>query len=260
MKHIKFLYPLSFSLSFLASHASAAPTAPVAISQTTYFESCPSGQTVGGIRDARTSRIAIIPIYISYDAVDTNTYYSMKQNTNGAFDVFYTVKSATGIIPYPNATKELAAKYGQYQSDSVEECKPVKIEIPETQPPQFAWIEDGYETCPNGYTVGGRESGLTERHGTVEVWNTYDYYFGEIDYFKSASSGELSQFSYSELVGYEAPKWNIGKSIIDRFGVWNENSRQECSKTRTFEIKNETKSENCLANQTGVITSSREFP
>lgn len=246
-------------LSALYSTAQAAPSAPISIAQTTYFEACPSGQTVGGVPDARTSRIAIIPIYISYDPVDTNTYYSMKQNANGAFDIFYTVKSATGIIPYPPATKELAAKYGQYQADSVEECKPVKIVVPETLPPQYAWVEDGYDICPNGYTVGGKENGLSERHGTVEVWNTYDYYMGEIDYFKSASTGEFSQFSYSDLIGYEAPKWNVGKSIIDKFGVWDKDSKQECVKTRTFEIKQESKSENCATNQTGIISYTRDY-
>ncbi|WP_157943465.1 hypothetical protein [Pseudomonas orientalis] len=246
-------------LGALYNTAQAAPSAPVAISQTKYFESCASGQTVGGIQDARTSRIAVIPIYISYDPVDSNTYYSMKQNSGGTFDVFYTVKSATGLIPYPTATKELALKYGQFQSDSVEECKPVEIVIPETLPPQFAWIEDGYEACPNGYTVGGKENGLTERHGTVEVWNTYDYYVGEIDYFKSAASGEFSQFSYSDLIGYEAPKWNVGKSIIDKFGVWDKDSNQECIKTRTFAIKQESKSENCPMNQIGLISYLRDY-
>lgn len=246
-------------LGALYNTAQAAPSAPVAISQTKYFESCASGQTVGGIQDARTSRIAVIPIYISYDPVDSNTYYSMKQNSGGTFDVFYTVKSATGLIPYPTATKELALKYGQFQSDSVEECKPVEIVIPETLPPQFAWIEDGYEACPNGYTVGGKENGLTERHGSVEVWNTYDYYIGEIDYFKSAGSGEFSQFSYSDLIGYEAPKWNVGKSIIDKFGVWDKDSNQECIKTRTFAIKQESKSENCPMNQIGLISYLRDY-
>lgn len=332
----------------------------VSVSSVDFREYCPAGSTVGGGAGASNVRIGTVPIFTSYDSASNTTSWSMKQNANGAYDVFYTAQSAVGMIPYPTGTQALVDKYGSMNpgsepackavatapvlptysfdlpyneyckagesvggtfdgsnlrtgkvpvyflfdsttftskyffydgstytpiqmieqngfsnfptvtedmvkkfgaldTNSIQSCQTIPVTLPDPIPPMDGWVEDGYEYCASGSTVGGVEGGSKTRHGTVSVWYGYGSHGEEQYFYKSARNGDLTEFFYEDLIGYESPDWNIGKGNIEAYGTWDAASQQACAPVRTFTNATETKTENCASPLTGTLTFSRTY-
>lgn len=235
---------------------STAPAVPSYSFDLPYNEYCAAGETVGGATGGSTTRTGKVPVYYLFgSATFTSKYFFF----DGATYTPIQMVEQNGYSNFPQITEDLVKKYGALDTNGIAACQTVPVALPDPIPPQYGWTEDGYETCTAGSTVGGIEGGLTKRHGTVSVWYGYDSYMQEQDFFKSAQNGDLVQFSYVDLVGFEEPDWNIGKENIDKHGTWDSASVQACAPVRTATDEVETKTESCAAPLTGTITLERHL-
>ncbi|RMO65476.1 hypothetical protein ALQ37_200194 [Pseudomonas syringae pv. aptata] len=233
-----------------------APVLPTYSFDLPYNEFCKAGESVGGAIGGSNVRTGKVPVYFRFDSVTFTSKYFFYDGTT------YTplqMVEQNGLTNFPTITEDMVKKYGALDTNSIQSCQTVPVTLPDPVPPQEGWMEDGYEDCAVGSTVGGVEGGSTKRHGTVWVWYGYDSYLQEQDFFKSAKTDELVRFNYNELAGYEAPEWNIGKGIIDSYGTWNEDSMPACEPVRTFIDAVETKTENCASPLTGTLTLERPY-
>lgn len=233
-----------------------APAMPSYSFDLPYFEYCKAGETVGGATGGNMVRSGKVPVYYLFDST---TFMSKYFFYDGTSYTPITMVEQNGYSNFPQITEDMVKKYGALDTNSIAACQAVPVTLPDPVPPQEGWVEDGYETCVAGSTVGGVEGGLTKRHGTVAVWYGYDSYMQEHDFFKSAQNGDLVQFSYADLIGYEEPDWNIGKENIDKYGTWDAASVQACKPVRTAVDAMETKTESCTAPLTGTITFQRSY-
>lgn len=236
------------------------PTTPVATPAYSfdlqYNEYCSFGDTVGGVSGGKTSRTGKVPVYWLFDSVTFQTKYYFFDGINYS-EIQMT--TTNGISYFPVITKEMAKKYGSMSTDSIEECKAAP-KPPFVQPaPQEGWDDIGIEQCAIGSTVGGKENGLTQRTGSVSIWWTIDEFANDVYFFKSAKTGELTQFSYDDYPEYQSPDWAFGQGVINQYGSWNSDSVQACAPVRTFIDTVEVKTENCVSPLTGTITSERHY-
>lgn len=221
-----------------------------------YDEYCNYGDTVGGVTGGKTSRTGKLPVYWLFDSITYQTKYYFFDGVNYSEIQMTTIN---GISYFPVITKEMAKKYGSMSTDSIEECRAAP-KPPFVQPaPQEGWDDIGIEQCAVGSTVGGIANGLTERKGSVSIWWTIDEFANDVYFFKSAKTGELTQFNYDDYPEYQAPDWAFSQGVINQYGAWNSDSVQACAPVRTFIDTVEVKTENCVSPLTGTITSERHY-
>jgi hypothetical protein len=224
-----------------------------------YNEYCTYGDTVGGVAGGSTSRTGKVPVYWLFDSTSMLTKYYFFDGVNYS-EVRMTVQN--GFSMFPIVTKEMVNKYGAMSTDSLEECKAVPlppVEPVQPTPPQEGWIDTGIENCAVGSTVGGLAGGATSRYGMVSVWYSTDENYKQTYFFKSAKTGELTEFDYDNYPEYADPDWSFGPGVINQYGTWDTNSVQACAPVRTFTDTVEVKTENCVSPLTGTITSERHF-
>ncbi|MEN4750697.1 hypothetical protein ABEH28_13115 [Pseudomonas sp. Ps21-P2] len=204
------------------------PTNPVsaghlAISSLDYREFCPAGYTVGGVNGASAMRQGNVPIYISYEQSTNVSSWSMKQNGSGAYDVFYTAKSAVGVIPYPTATQAMVDKYGSMNPGSDAACKPV---VTASAVPTYSFDLPYSQYCAAGETVGGSTDGSNVRTGKVPVYFLFDSTTFTSKYFFFDGStytpiGMVEQNGFSNFP-------QITEDMVKKFGAFDTNSIQAC--------------------------------
>ncbi|RMV69958.1 hypothetical protein ALP05_02371 [Pseudomonas caricapapayae] len=233
-----------------------APVLPTHSFDLPYNEFCKAGESVGGATGGNTVRTGKVPVYFLFDTVTFTSKYFFY---DGSTYTPLVVVEQNGFSNFPQITEDMVKKFGAFDTNSIQACQTVPVTLPDPVPPQEGWMEDGFDYCPAGSTVGGVEGGSTTRHGTVWVWYGYDSYMQEQYFFKSAKTDALIQFNYADLSGYEEPEWNIGKGVIDIYGTWNEDSIPACERVRTFTNAVETKTENCVSPLTGTITLERPY-
>lgn len=236
------------------------PTTPIATPAYSfdlqYNEYCNYGDTVGGITGGKTSRTGKVTVYWLFDSITYQTKYYFFDGVNYS-EIQMNIINGVGY--FPTITKDMVKKYGSFSTDSIQECSAAPKPPFVQQPPHDGWDDAGIEKCAVGSTVGGIENGLTQRTGSVNVWFTNDENSNEIYFFKSAKTGELTQFSYDDYDEYQAPDWAFGPAVINQYGAWDADSVQACAPVRTFIDTVEVKTENCVSPQTGTITSERHY-
>lgn len=236
------------------------PTTPVATPAYSfdlqYNEYCSFGDTVGGVTGGKTSRTGKVPVYWLFDSKTFQTKYYFFDGISYS-EIQMTITN--GVSYFPVITKEMVKKYGSMSTDSIEECKAAPKPPFVQQPPVEGWMDAGIEQCASGSTVGGIPNGLTKRTGKVDVWLTMNEYGEDIYFFKSAKTGELTQFNYDDYPEYQAPDWAFSQGVINQYGAWNSDSVQACAPVRTYIDTVEVKTENCTSPLTGTITSERHY-
>ncbi|RMN11726.1 hypothetical protein [Pseudomonas savastanoi] len=233
-----------------------APVLPTYSFDLPYNEYCKAGESVGGTFDGSNLRTGKVPVYFLFDSTTFTSKYFFYDGV--AYTPIAMVEQ-NGFSNFPTITEDMVKKYGALDTNSIQSCQTIPVVLPDPIPPADGWVEDGYEYCAFGSTVGGVDGGLKTRHGTVSVWYGYGSHGVEQYFYKSAKNGDLTEFFYEDLTGYEEPEWNIGKSVIDGYGTWDDASQQACAPVRTFTNATETKTENCASPLTGTLTFSRTY-
>ncbi|WP_162939348.1 hypothetical protein [Pseudomonas sp. TMW 2.1634] len=225
-----------------------------------YYEYCGINQTVGGVVGGSAVRTGKVPVFNRYDSkleksqnyfFDGKDYTEIEMEKSGEYDVF------------PQITKEMLLKYGSLNSDSIEECKDLPPQEP-TLPsePIEGWNETGVEQCAVGSTVGGVEGGSTIRKGTLTVWYSWfinaEQNYTEKYFFKTLA-GTLNEFNYDDYAEYKSPDWQFGKDVVDKNGVWNEDSIEACMPVKSFTTETEVRTVNCVSPLTGTLTEQRTY-
>lgn len=224
-------------------------------------EYCGMNETVGGLFDGNTARTGKVPVYYLWDVKAGKSTYFYKE---GSAFVQIAMNTINGVETFPTVTVEIAKKYGTIDSNSIEECKAIETPEPEPQPtePMEGWNETGIEQCAAGQTVGGVEGGSTVRRGNISVWYIWstdaEYNYSE-KYFFHTTNGSLIPFDYNDYPEYKEPNWQFGKNVVEQYGVWHEDSVEECKTVRTFTVETEIQSKDCPANQVGLIKESRTY-
>lgn len=225
-----------------------------------YYEYCAPTQTVGGVVGGSNVRTGKVPVFNRYDSKlgkSQNYFFDGKE-----YSEIEMVKGAE-YDSFPQITKDMVSKYGSMNADSIEECKDLPPQEP-TLPsePIEGWNETGVEQCAVGSTVGGVEGGSTIRKGTLTVW--YSWYINAEQnytekYFFKTPSGTLNEFNYDDYAEYKSPDWTFGKDVVDKNGVWNEDSIEACMPVKSFTTETEVRTVNCVSPLTGTLTEQRTY-
>ena len=192
------------------------------------YLNCTFGETVGGVVDGKTYRMASIDYYAK--TTDGIFGYWVKDKS-GVFSKVEMVVDVNGDSFFPTFNQSQIEKYGVWQSGSEESCATPNVEPPiePEQPPQIpAYMFDlqFYQYCAFNETVGGVVGGSNSRNGKVPVYFLFDnktfesnyYFFDGSNYTKieMTVNGGVSSFP------------TLTEDMVMKYGAMDTNSIESC--------------------------------
>ncbi|WP_338580160.1 hypothetical protein [Pseudomonas sp. ML2-2023-6] len=193
------------------------------------YLNCTFGETVGGVVDGKTYRMASIDYYAK--TTDGVFGYWVKDKAGVFSKVEMVVDPTNGDSFFPTFNQSQIEKYGVWQSGSEESCATPNVEPPiePEQPPQIpAYMFDlqFYQYCAFNETVGGVVGGSNSRNGKVPVYFLFDNKTFESNYyfFDGSNYTKVEMIDNNGVSSFPT----LTEEMVKKYGAMDTNSIESC--------------------------------